>query len=1383
MSYDVVVSTPTSSTTAFRHRWDVFLSFRGEDTRHNFTDHLYTQLDRNGIRAFRDNEGLNRGDDINSGLLDAIEDSAAFIAIISPNYASSRWCLEELAKVCECRRLILPVFYQVDPSDVRRQKGRFHEDFGKLEARFGEDKVLRWRKAMKKAGGIAGWVFNGDGRSSDEEPNLIQTLVKRVLAELNNTPLSVAAYTVGLDSRIEELLNLLDIKSNGIRVLGFHGMGGVGKTTLAKALYNKLVAHFECRSFISNVKETLAQQDEDSLLSLHNKLINDLSMSEASPVSEVNAGLVAIRRIMHEKRVLLVMDDVDDASQLEVVIGRRKWRQFFYGGSRIIITTRDRGVLRDLHENELFEVQGLNFSESLQLFSYHALRREKPTEDFWNLSNEIVSLTGGLPLALEVFGSFLYDKRIIKEWEDALQKLKQIRPSNLQDVLKISFDGLDEQEKDIFLDIACFFVKMRLKREDAIDILKGCGFRADITIKVLTEKSLIKTYEDGILWMHDQLRDMGKQIVQHENPSDPGSRSRLWDHNEVMSVLQDQTGTRSIQGIVPEFKKKDASPESSSQNKLQTKHKFTRAILPLKKTIKECFHHKADKERVMTLCTKSFQPMVTLRLLQINHVQLGGNFKNIPAELKWLQWKGCPLKTLPSTFCPRKLTVLDLSESKIERVWGCHNKKVAENLMVMNLSGCNSLTDLPDVSGHQALEKLILERCLSLVTIHKSVGDLRTLLHLNLMGCSNLLEFPSDVSGLRHLEILNLSGCTKLKELPEDMSSMTSLRELLVDKTAIVKLPDSIFRLKKLEKFSLDSCSSLEQLPYCIGKLSSLRELSLNGSALEELPDSIGSLTNLERLSLMRCRLLSAIPDSLGRLRSLIELFICNSSIKELPASIGSLSQLRYLSLSHCRSLIKLPDSIEGLVSLARFQLDGTLLTGVPDQVGSLNMLETLEMRNCEIFRSFPEINNMSSLTTLILDNSLITELPESIGNLERLNMLMLNNCKQLQRLPASIRKLKNLCSLLMKGTAVTELPEKFGMLSNLRTLKMAKRPDPEATGEHMELTNLILQENPKPVVLPMSFSNLFMLKELDARAWKISGSISYFEKLSSLEDLNLGHNNFCSLPSSLQGLSVLKNLFLPHCKEIKSLPPLPSSLIKLNVSNCCALQSVSDLSNLKSLEDLNLTNCKKIMDIPGLQCLRSLKRFYASGCNACLPALKSRITKVALKHLYNLSVPGSEIPNWFVQEIPCFSSHRNLKVTGVVIGVVVCVSVNPQMHNAYSDKVPVIVDVQAKLFRRNEDKPVHSTTLKLEGVADTNEDQLYLCRFLDFKSLVLMLKDGDKIQVAVRDEPRYNGLVLKKYGIHLIFENDDDEDEDEEGLDESQQSISERLVKFLKNM
>ncbi|GMP58144.1 hypothetical protein CsSME_00021919 [Camellia sinensis var. sinensis] len=151
--------TVTSSTPAFRLRWDVFLSFRGDDTRDGFTDRLYNALEGQGVRVFRDKDGLTQGDELTQSLLDAIEDSAAAIAIISPRYADSHWCLEELAKICECERLILPVFYLVDPSNVRRQKGPFEEDFKSLERRFGEHKVGRWRSAMEKAGGISGLVF------------------------------------------------------------------------------------------------------------------------------------------------------------------------------------------------------------------------------------------------------------------------------------------------------------------------------------------------------------------------------------------------------------------------------------------------------------------------------------------------------------------------------------------------------------------------------------------------------------------------------------------------------------------------------------------------------------------------------------------------------------------------------------------------------------------------------------------------------------------------------------------------------------------------------------------------------------------------------------------------------------------------------------------------------------------------------------------------------------------------------------------------------------------------------------------------------------------------------------------------------------------------
>ncbi|XP_056165999.1 disease resistance protein RPV1-like isoform X1 [Syzygium oleosum] len=1361
-----------------RFRYDVFLSFRGADTCHGIVDRLHRELVLSGVRAFRgaDEEGLERGEETAPGLLEAIDDSAAAVAVISENYAASRRCLEELARAVERGKLLLPVFYDVSPSHVRRQGGPFEQGFREHEARYGAEKVRRWRTAMEKAGGISGW----ESKSWDE-PELIQSLVKRILTKLKNTPLGVAKYPVGLDCRLEELKRIMDVNLNGVLILGFYGMGGVGKTTLAKALHNKLVVHFPRCSFVPKIRE--ASQMEGGLESLQAKLISDLSSSKESgrQIEDISTGINLIKRLVYEEPVLILLDDVNDIRQLKALAGSRDW---FFEGTRIIVTTRDKEVLPECIVNVFYEVKELIFPEALQLFSFHAFGRDQPNKNLKGMAEQIVSLTGGLPLALEVFGSFLYDKRRTEEWQDALQKVRWIRPGCLQDVLGISFNKLDDQEKCVFLDIACFFIQMKMTREDAIYILRGCDLNPEMTIKVLTAKSLVKIIEDDILWMHDQIRDMGREIVQRENYEFPGMRSRLWDRNEILTVLKNKKGTRNIQGITLDMGKRQ---EISITDGLRHNfiHSFFRsAFAYFREMCKNCFPLKQENEKALTLQTDCFKPMVDLRLLQINYVALDGDFKYIPAKLKWLQWKGCPLKTFPFDSCLEDLGVLDLSESKITSMWerGHPKKQLAKKLLVMDLCDCYYLTDIPDLSGFDILEKLILVRCKGLLKIPKSVGDLTKLIYLNLSDCSNLLEFPSDVSGLKCLETLVLSGCSKLKELPTDLSGMRSLKELYIDNTAIAQLPQSIFRLTKLEKFSLKRCRALEQLPDCIGELRSLKNIALDGSLIKELPSSIGSWTELEKLSLVWCTSLTTLPDTIGNLRSLTHLLLGSSSLIQLPASVGQLSQLKYLSVDLCKHLSQLPDTIGGLSSLIWLDLRGTAIEEVPSQVGALNMLEKLDMRWCGSLKTLPEsIGNMSSLTDLFLDNTMITTLPKSMGMLESLHTLRLSQCTQLRQLPASLGKLKRLVYLVMPGTCVTELPQEFGMLTSLTSLKMRKernRGQPLNVEDNPELAEPNQSNALKHIVLPESFANLCSLKEMDAHAWGFSGRISNnIERLSSLEDLNLGHNDFSSLPSSLRGLVLLKKLNLSHCNKLTSLPPLPSSLLELNMANCTALEHIYDLTNVEGLKELNFTNCSNLVDIPGLQVLKSLRCLFLGGCKACFPAVKRRIEKVALKHLYNLSVPGCEIPQWFSQEVSHFAAPKNRKIRAIIFVVVISLD----SVNRGNIPLPAIVDIKGRLLRLED--PIHTTTLKLMGVPDKSEDQLYLIRFPEFKPMVRMLKEGDRIDIVLQEPPYFPGLSLKKRGIYLVFENDDDYDGNEECLDESQQSVSQKLAKFLSSL
>ncbi|XP_028765392.1 TMV resistance protein N-like [Neltuma alba] len=225
-----------SSSSSSSQTYDVFLSFRGQDTRRNLTGHLYSALKQSGIHVFRDDEELERGEEISPSLLQAIERSRIALVILSPDYASSRWCLDELVNIMECRRsaaqVVVPIFYNINPSDVRHQRGTYGEAMERHEQRLGGEgdrRVLRWRQALTEISNLSGF----DSTADRSDVQLVDTIVKYVLEKVDAGQLFVAKHPVGIESRVQQLASKLSTKRfRKALIIGLWGMGGVGITTL-----------------------------------------------------------------------------------------------------------------------------------------------------------------------------------------------------------------------------------------------------------------------------------------------------------------------------------------------------------------------------------------------------------------------------------------------------------------------------------------------------------------------------------------------------------------------------------------------------------------------------------------------------------------------------------------------------------------------------------------------------------------------------------------------------------------------------------------------------------------------------------------------------------------------------------------------------------------------------------------------------------------------------------------------------------------------------------------------------------------------------------------------------------------------------------------------
>ncbi|XP_037494422.1 LOW QUALITY PROTEIN: disease resistance protein RPV1 [Jatropha curcas] len=994
--------------------YDVFLSFRGE-VRHEFVSNLYNALTEKGIRTYKDDRSLDKGKIITPALLKAIQESRFCVVVLSKNYGSSSFCLDELVKITEripdsetdaqkytMKCTVLPIFYNVDPSDVRKQTGEFGKKFAKSKSKYAE-KVEGWKLALIKAGNKSGW----DARDRDI-PTLIDEIAIYILKKLSRTFPKRAKGLVGMDSRIEEMKSKLHLGLDDVRIVGIWGMGGIGKTTIAKAVYaiakavyDSIYCQFKNYCFLERVGKVA---ETFGLQHLQEQLLSKLLKEDIQTIRNLGGNLDAIRERLQYMRVLIVLDGVDNGEEMEALAADHDW---FGPGSRIIITTTDRNLLAN-RVDEIYEPKGLNHNESLSLFTQYAVQNSYPVDKFikfMELSRLIVKYAEGVPLALKVLGSFLVPKNE-NEWQSELQKLKKYPNIKIQQVLRISYDGLDDPQKYTFLDIACFF-----NGEDksyVVKVLEGCGFHADGGLKALVDKCLSMFF---LTWGRDinltvvavgsLKKAMDSFQKDHICKSSPQESSRCGeDKSYVVKVLEGcgfhaDGGLKALvdkclitildnkiwmNGLLQKMGRdivRQESPRKPGDRSRLWDHEDVYQVLKENAATDNIEGMILDLSKVdnLVIDTEVFWRMKRLRVLKICYVDhsggfeyltqnsrtyairppkksraiLYGDFSKLSNDLRCLYWHGCP-QDLPSKFYPVNLVELNMSYSSITKL--PTESKCFDNLRFIKLSHCQKLTMTPDFYGVQKLEILILEGCKSLIQVHPSLGSLKSLRLLNLKDCSLLQSFPSELRTIS-LEILILSGCSLLNKFPEIKDNMEILSELFLDDTAIQALPSSIEKLTGLVLLSAKNCKYLWDLPTSIGHLKHLKSTYFSGC-----PNHYTLLKELQCLE------------------NLEELYLDKVTIKNPPLPICSFTKLKVLSFRECENF-PFVNTEQSLPEENRENLS-------PYFYGSLSCLTSLDLSYCNLTEvSIPkEFGLLESLKELNLSGNYFYTLPV-IGALE----------------------------------------------------------------------------------------------------------------------------------------------------------------------------------------------------------------------------------------------------------------------------------------------------------------------------------------------------------------------------------------------------------------
>ncbi|XP_076932954.1 TMV resistance protein N-like isoform X1 [Bidens hawaiensis] len=757
-----------------------------------------------------------------------------------------------------------------------------------------------------------------------------------------------------METRVRSVVSSLETGSEDVHLIGIKGIGGGGKSTLARAVFDLTSVWFEGVSFVENVRE-VSKGSSTGLKELQKQVLIDVLADQNIDVTSVSDGKNKMKRMMPGRKALVVLDDVDDIEQLDALAGELTW---FKPGSRIVITTRDQQVLVAHGVSIIHDVNLLSDEEALCLFSRYAFKKDIPNQGYEELSSKVVHYAAGLPLTIKVLGSHLCG-RSDHVWKDAIERLKTIPEDRTLKRLEISYNGLEDDQKEIFLDVVCM-MKYK-KKEDAICILDSCGYYAEIGLGVLEQKSLITISNFGELDFYDRIEEMGWNIIRCLHPNEPSRHSRLWIKEEIEDILVKELGTKATRSMY--LRSSNLHP---------------------------------------VIIMKGIRKMEELRLLDVRCYakEVDEVSKYLPDALQSLCWSCYPFRSLPEMFQANNLVYLEMHECNIIELWEGGERKVFNKLKYLDLSYSSKLRTF-DLSITPHLELLNLTRCEDLVelcmpvefpnlkslnlsrskVINLNIGLTPNLERLYLEGCSHLKEIHAPVECLKKLvhlfssECLNLVYYTVDKKHESasidtveinvscvDVYPLHATNDLLGFRfTCIYDEPRSSWsgNLEKLFRFGPCACENPEYFlaTICdlqhlreltlekrihgdIWRLESLEKLSLWWQKFQHLPDSICLLKNLKSLELYLCLALEQLPGNICRLECLEVLRIIGSeSLRDIPSTICKMRCLKHLVLSNCKNIKKLPEELGSLECLKELWIKGTDISLLPQSIYQLKGL------------------------------------------------------------------------------------------------------------------------------------------------------------------------------------------------------------------------------------------------------------------------------------------------------------------------------------------------------------------------------------------------------------------------------------------------------------